>query len=369
MRQAGKAMGDGEGGGALALLTVKDEGAFLLEWVAHHLACGFERVLAFSNDCSDGTDAMLDRLAAMGHVIHLRQQGPFAKGPQWAALNAAERHPALRAAAWVMPIDIDEFVNIHVGDGTLGGLFAAFPQATAFPFTWRMFGNAGVTGFEDRPITGQFLRAASPGQPWPWRISMFKTLFRNDGSYGRLGVHRPRQPDPARIADQCWISSAGAALPARFARAGLFTPPAPGQYAAFQLNHYALGAMESYVVKAGRGRANREAAAFDLSYWVERNFEEVEDRSIARGAARAAPLLAALMADPVLAGLHAQAVAWRQARFAAMMLEEPWRALFGRLLLCPPTRALPPERLALILHHARRAALAESETVRETSPD
>lgn len=340
----------------LAILTVKDEGAFVLEWLAFHRSIGFSDVLAFSNDCSDGTDAMLDRLQAMGLLTHVAQAGPFPKGPQWAALNAAESHPLLASADWVMPIDIDEFVNIHLGDGSLDALLAAHPEATAFALTWRLFGNGGVIGHEDAPVTAQFTRAAPPGMAWPWRASMIKTLFRNDGSYARLGVHRPRQPDPARLDRQIWIGGSGAALSARHARAGLYTPPAPDQYREAQINHYALGAMESYVVKCARGRANREASAFDMSYWVERNFETEEDRSIAPAAARAAPLLADLRADRVLGPLHEAAVRWRRARFAALMRDEPFRALFGRLLLTAPTRPMTPERLAVFLRHARRAA-------------
>lgn len=344
----------------LAILTVKDEGAFLLEWLAFHRLIGFTDVLAFSNDCSDGTDAMLDRLQDMGLVTHVPQAGPFPKGPQWAALNAAEHHPLLAEAGWVMPIDIDEFVNIHIGDGSLDALLAAHPEATAFALTWRLFGNAGVIGYDDAPVTRQFTRAAPPGMAWPWRASIIKTLFRSDGSYARLGVHRPRQPLPDRLGRQLWISGTGASLPARYARAGLYTPPSPDQYRIAQLNHYALGAMESYVVKAGRGRANREASTFDMSYWVERNFETEEDRSIAPAAARAAPLLADLRADRVLGPLHEAAVRWRRARFEALMRDEAFRQLFGRLLLTAPTRPMSPERLAVFLHHARRAA---AETV------
>lgn len=350
----------------LAILTVKDEGAFLLEWLAFHRAVGFSDVLAFSNDCSDGTGAMLDRLQAMGLLTHVPQAGPFPKGPQWAALNAAERHPLLAAADWVMPLDIDEFVNIHIGDGTLDALLAAYPMATAFALTWRLFGNGGVIGYEDAPVTAQFTRAAPPGMAWPWRASMIKTLFRNDGGYARLGVHRPRQPDPSQLGRQVWIGGTGAALPARYVKTGLYTPPSPQQYRAFQLNHYALGAMESYIVKCGRGRANREASTFDMSYWVERNFETVEDRSIAPAAARAAPLLADLRADRVLGPLHEAAVHWRRARFAALMRDEPFRALFGRLLLTPATRPMSPERLAIFAQHARRAA---AETVAPAEGD
>ena len=75
---------------ATAILTVKNEGAFLLEWLAHHRACGFTHVLAFSNACSDGTDAMLDRLAQLGGLTHVRNDGPHDQGPHWSALRLAE---------------------------------------------------------------------------------------------------------------------------------------------------------------------------------------------------------------------------------------------------------------------------------------
>ncbi|MGB8815184.1 MAG: glycosyltransferase family 2 protein, partial [Paracoccaceae bacterium] len=162
----------------LAILTVRNEGAFLLEWLAHHRCTGFTDFLVFSNDCTDGTDVMLDRLAAMGWLTHVRNDGPHDAGPQWAALKAADKHPLKAAADWVLFVDIDEFVNVHVGDRTLGALLAALPEATAVPLTWRMFGNAGVVGFEDRPVTEVFTRAAPAVLHWPWRAAMFKTLFR-----------------------------------------------------------------------------------------------------------------------------------------------------------------------------------------------
>ena len=54
-----------------AVLCVRNEGAFLLEWLAHHRAAGVTDFLVFSNDCDDGTDAMLDRLAGLGWLTHL----------------------------------------------------------------------------------------------------------------------------------------------------------------------------------------------------------------------------------------------------------------------------------------------------------
>ena len=79
---------------ALAILGVKNEGAFLVEWLAHHRATGFTDFLVFSNDCEDGTDAMLERLQALGWLTHVRNDGPHDEGPQWALLKAAVRQPS-----------------------------------------------------------------------------------------------------------------------------------------------------------------------------------------------------------------------------------------------------------------------------------
>lgn len=334
----------------LAVLTIRNEGAFLLEWLAHHEACGFTDFLVFSNDCDDGTDLMLDRLERMGRIVHCPNRGPFPKGPQWAALEMAGAHPLTRAADWILVLDVDEFVNVHVGDRTVPALLRALPSATAIPLTWRLFGNGGIVAYRDAPVTQTFLRAAPSVLHWPWRGAMVKTLFRNDGTYRSLGVHRPRDPDPDLLATQRWVDGSGRALPDLYRTGRLFTPPGQDCHALVQLNHYALGAMESWIVKCDRGRANRAAQPVDMGYWVERNFSAVEDRSIL-GLERP-DRRAALMADAVLGPLHASAVAWRHARFQSLMAEEAWRSLFGRLLLAPPSRILTEAQAALVRPHA-----------------
>lgn len=330
---------------ALIVTSVKNEAAFLLEWLAHHRKVGFDHALVFSNDCSDGTDLMLDRLQAMGWLTHVRNPGPHDEGPQWAALKAADRHPALRSADWLLFSDVDEFVNIHVGSRRLADLWDALPLADVIPLTWRMFGNAGVVSYTDTPVTQTFTRAAPATLGWPWRAQMFKTLFRNDGAFGKLGVHRPRNPDPAR--KPRWFDGSGREVTADLAKGRMYSDYRQDNYGLVQLNHYALGSMESYLVKADRGRANREASAFDLGYWVERNLSEVEDHSIL--AFDSADLRAELRADPILGPLHQEAVRWRQARFAQLMQDEAWRSLMGRLLMTPPSRSLSPQ-VAQALH-------------------
>lgn len=343
----------------LALLTVRNEAAFLLEWLAHHKAVGFDDFLAFSNDCEDETDAMLDRLAALGHLTHMRNDGPYDKGGiQFTALKAAAKMDQVKRADWILPLDIDEFVNIHVGDGTLRDLHAALPDATAITLTWRLFGNNGQVRYLDQPVTDTFPMAAPEILHWPWRASMFKTLYANDGTYRKPGVHRPRDADAGKLAKARWFDSHGRELDEQFKTRRIFSNFGQPNYGLAQLNHYPLGAMESYVLKADRGRAVHSDDRLGIDYWVERNFCTDQDRTISRYTDRRNAYLADLQADDTLRALHADAVAWRKSRFDQLMLQEPFRALFGRLLMTPPTRPVPEKAAQFMIGYANRARAA-----------
>ena len=88
--------------------TMRNEGSHLLEWVAHHRAIGVTHFLVYTNECDDGTDAMLDRIS---YVTHIRQT-PTKKPPQWSALKAAWDHPAVTGADWISCLDCDESSTI-----------------------------------------------------------------------------------------------------------------------------------------------------------------------------------------------------------------------------------------------------------------
>ncbi|ETW14721.1 glycosyl transferase family protein [Roseivivax marinus] len=344
----------------LAILCVRNEGAFLLDWLAHHRAAGVAHVLAYSNDCEDGTDAILDRLAALGHVTHHRNAGPFDdRGVQFTALNHAAGTPEVADADWILPLDVDEFVNVHVGGRTLPDLIAALPEADAITLTWRLFGNAGQARYADVPVPRRFTRAAPAVLDWPWRAAMFKTLYRADGTYRKPGVHRPRAPVAGRVDAARWFDGAGRELPEAFRTGRIFSPFGRDNYALAQLNHYPLGDCESYVLKADRGRAVHASDRLGLDYWVERNFNTDTDESILALAPHVDAIRAELAADPDLARLHTAAVAWRKTRFEALLMAEPFRALYGRLLMTPPSRPLPravAQQLLALGQRARDAA-------------
>lgn len=325
----------------LAIVTLRNEGAFLLEWLAHHRAVGFTDFLVFSNNCQDGTDEMLDHLQAAGQITHVRNDGPYDKrGIQFTAMKTADSHPLVQQADWILTLDIDEFVNIHTGDGTLASLLEALPQADAVTLTWRLFGNADQVRYCDQPVTAQFTRCAPEILHWPWRAAMFKTLYRNNGTYRKTGVHRPRSADSLRSTTFRWFDCEGRELGPEFKTQRLFSTFGRPNFRLAQLNHYALGAMESYVLKADRGRVNRSDLPLGMDYWVERNFNTATDTSIARYQLDTAAFLDHIKSDGGLADRHDEAVKWRHDRFRSLMMDDRFRSLFSRLLMTPPSRLI-----------------------------
>lgn len=346
-----------------AVLCVRNEAAFLLDWLAWHRSVGITQFVVVSNACDDGTDTMLDRLQAMGWLTHIRNAPPYGKGGiQFSGLKLANRSDPVKTADWLIALDIDEFVNVHVGDRTLPALIAALPGATAITLTWRNFGNAGVVAYEDRPVPIQFTAASPHPVAWPWRASMFKTLFRNDRTYRNLGVHRPRNPVRERLAQARWFDGSGRALPPDMHSGRVFSDYRVPQHDLVQLNHYPLGSVESYVLKSDRGRAVHSEDSLGLDYWVERNLNTDEDTTALALWDRAQPIRDRLGADSRLDDLHRAAATWRETRLKTLLLEDRFRDLYGRLLMTPPSRPVSGNDLELLTKMALSASVRNTET-------
>jgi hypothetical protein len=303
---------------------MKDEGPFILEWIAHYLALGFDHFIINSNDCSDGTDLILQRLQDMGIVTHIDNPGPWPLGPQASAYQNAMAHPKFAEAEWVLVCDADEFLDIKVGDHTLDALFAAVPQATAFTFIWQLFGHNNVVDFEDRLLTAQFTRCAAPQQIHPMQSRAIKTLFRNNGFYRQISTHRPKGLLPRRVKHTHWVDGSGDRLDG-FEHQGwafLGTGQGYGDRLA-RMNHYAVRSIESFMMKRMRGDVNtttfhEKMEASGETYWRLHCWNNVENHSLARRSSDLAAGVDKLKADIALARLHQQAVAYHKDRIAAL---------------------------------------------------
>ena len=88
-------------------------GRYILEWVAHHKALGFEHCFIYSNDNVDGSNRLLQALSIAGEITWLRNVVAAGTRPQWKAYNhALQMLPEILDYEWTLVIDLDEFFEL-----------------------------------------------------------------------------------------------------------------------------------------------------------------------------------------------------------------------------------------------------------------
>lgn len=293
---------------------MKNEAPYILEWIAYHRAIGVTDFLIYTNDCTDGTDAILSRLQDMGIVQHRNNDNWNGNSPQQYALDKALDEPVLRNADWIAHIDVDEFINIRCGNGTLDDFRAAVPDATNVAMTWRLFGHSGVTDLADRFVIEQFARCAPRYCPKPHTVWGFKTLFRNDGAYGKLSCHRPNKLSEDKADQVKWVNGSGRDMTHEALKNGWRSSKKSIGYDLIQLNHYALRSAESFLVKRQRGRALHVDRSIGLNYWIRMDWNDHRDLTIQRNTPRTRAEYDRLMKDDTLRNLHQTGLDWHRAK-------------------------------------------------------
>ena len=332
-----------------AVTCVKNEGPFILEWIAFNQIIGVTGFLFYSNDCDDGTDVMLDALAGHGIVTHL--PNPARNGKyQMEALRDAGRQKIITGADWIWNADIDEFLNIHAGSGTIQDLIEACGRPDLISVSHQNFANGGVGEYVDEPVIGQFFHSHNP-DIWMDRLDIeVKTLMRGGLPVARFGAHRPFLKDDLRKSRMPrWTDGSGRPVSRRFVlnlgekrRLG-FSARGARQHAT--LNHYALRSLDSYLVKSDRGDVNRANRELTDTYWCERNDGAFRDDTITRYLKPLAARIDQLKKLPGIADLHEAAVAAHRAKIAALRQRGDFAELRARLAAAP---TIPPAELAVI---------------------
>ena len=329
-----------------AVTCVKNEGPFLLEWIAFQRVIGVTDFLFYSNDCTDATDRLLDRLSDHKIVSHLPNPATN-RNYQMQALKDAKKQHIVKQADWVWVADVDEFLNIHVGDHTIPALIEACGNPQAISVTFQFFANNGVEDFEDRPVIEQFQHSHNPDIWCDQTAIEVKSLVRADFPLSYYGAHRPFHDEDKHGAPS-WTDGAGRPVPPRFRKRAnkrrIRAFPARDARTHATLNHYALRSLDSYLVKNDRGDVNREHRAFDDSYWRERNDSGYHDPSILRYGDALHAEMAKLKALPGIADLHEEAVTLHRVNRDALLAQDSYRQMRDQLRAASP---FPPVEDAL----------------------
>lgn len=308
---------------------MKDEGPFILEWVAHNIAIGATDIVIFSNDCTDGSDKLLDRLAKLKVIHHFDNSSPR-PSPQRRAYRRFLQMDLAKADDWVVPIDADEFINVKVGDHRLPDLFDAIDGAKTISMTWRLFGNGDVRHYQEGFLTDQFVKAARENTPRPPQAWGMKTIFKR-GMWDAIGVHRPKRPRPKSMEELKWVNGSGDPMPDRYYDKHWRSMKDSVGYDLVQLNHYALKSAESYLVKKARGRAHHTADSLGLEYWNQMNQNACRDVSIDAVRQAKVAIFEELMSDNEIASLHANCCSRHKDMAVTLQQDEKFADLAQKL--------------------------------------
>lgn len=226
--------------GPLLCAIAKDEGAYVREWVGHHLRIGFSRVVIYDNDSTDGgVRAALG--AGYDREVTVRawttQPGTPPQRPAYDDCLArdGDRH------GWVMFLDIDEFLNLKRHD-TVSEFLRDYDAFDGVAVHWRLFGSSGLSENDGRPVLERFVRAShltfTPN-------AHVKTIFRPSAVLG-ADVHSPRFKYDGKL-----VNTEGEPL--------VVTPNAshsPVRTGRAQVNHYFTKSRAEFRLKRLRGRAD-----------------------------------------------------------------------------------------------------------------
>lgn len=217
---------------------VKNERPYLLEWVAWYRLLGFDRIVIYSNDCTDGTDRLLEAMAAAGLISHRSwpsEAGRTTQVPAYMDIAAACE------TDWLLFADADELLHF-TQDRTIGEFLARFPEDVgAIAINWRIFGSSGHLTRGPEPVVARFTRAGPRGAH---NERHCKTISRT-AMLAEPNIHR------VFLKAGRYVDAEGRDI--EIERMG-FTPTV--EHRLVQLNHYVVKSAEEFEDKKRRGDAN-----------------------------------------------------------------------------------------------------------------
>jgi hypothetical protein len=224
------------------VVSMRDEGLLVLEFIAHYRALGFAHIFIYSNANNDGSDALLRRLAEHGAITFIDNEVFPPYHPQGKAYaHSLNLLPELRLFEWVFFIDADEFFvpaprhELEI-DNVLQEIAQRFPgrAPAAICYQWRWY----VSGYRYRYDPDLLLRRFRHANDH----ELSKCLVRPAAVTEMCRLHFPSLAD-----DEFLVNSAFDTVP----ESEIWTSRPP-VYDGGQLNHYWTKSFEEFSVKKAR---------------------------------------------------------------------------------------------------------------------
>ena len=158
--------------------TARNEGLYLLEWIAYHHLVGAEALFIYSNDNSDGSDDLLRALALSGEITWIENHLDVGRGAQPKAYgHAFSVLPGVLDYRWSLVIDLDEFFSFDVGRFRSLPDYIAWQETQrvdAISLNWLVYGSGGASAWSNGPMVERFTKRL------PWIDPHIKSLSRTN---------------------------------------------------------------------------------------------------------------------------------------------------------------------------------------------
>lgn len=319
----------------LMLSIMRNEGPYVLEWLAHHFTLGLDDLLIFTNFCTDNTDKILDRLEVlMPHRIK-HQPNPkimFPDRGMWhiMALRYANSFGRCRNADWLYVTDADEFLNLKDEISSLDELFEATGPADAISFTSVAFNSNGHKAASPDYVTKRFNQTSNAfnearklKKP---AITAVKTLFRNS-IVGPRRPHRPVTKEFSKTGAK-WIDGSGNILPPEWTDGAGKAIEGNGTREYAQLNHYAIKSAGEFLLKVERGDAvNADRLGSSERYWATGNRIGDVDNSGVGLSKKGQEMYEFFLSDSELRELHEESFMLRETQLGKLLTTESGKKL------------------------------------------
>jgi hypothetical protein len=214
----------------------KNEGPYLREWIAFHLAIGFDRIFIFDNESTDGSPEIYSSINDDRFEVRNwpTQSG---KAPQAPAYNKFLEQDG-RLFDWVMFLDLDEFLNLK-RHNSISDFLDDYESYSAIIINWRIFGSSGLINNNGEFVIDRFQQASSLNFSANNHV---KTIFR-PRSIKEAHIHIPFLKSHTSLINTSKV---------RFLREG----PHETVVDVAQINHYFTKSYEEFREKRQRGRAD-----------------------------------------------------------------------------------------------------------------
>jgi hypothetical protein len=162
----------------LGIATVfKNEGPYLLEWLAHHRSIGVDHFFLYDNESDDFSPEIFDRLSTLSWVTVLPWSTVDGRSPQLTAYNDA-RVRAEGIVDYAAFIDADEFL-IPTSKLTLKDVLLALDESCsnfgALGINQIVFGSNGETEIKAEPVLKRFRRKVFK---WKKEAAWVKSIYK-----------------------------------------------------------------------------------------------------------------------------------------------------------------------------------------------